>query len=71
MYLKYIINSNLFHNLPDLESKTLGCWCNPPKKFTKCEFFCYGCVLIQLYKIVKYHHFDTHMVQNILKKIIN
>jgi len=27
LYLNYIINSDLFHDLPELESKTLGCWC--------------------------------------------
>lgn len=72
LYLKYIIGSKLFHDLPELESKILGCWCDPPKKFKSLEgFYCHGCILVQLFKIVKYHNYDTVMVQNQLKKIIN
>ena len=67
MYLEYIINSDLIHDLPELGGKTLGCWCDPPKEMN--GFYCHGCVLIQLYKLVKSHHFDTKMVQLALKKI--
>jgi hypothetical protein len=69
LYFKYIINSNLFHDLPELESKILGCWCDPPKNLNNIQgFYCHGCILIQLFKIIKYHNYDTHMVQAVLKK---
>ena len=72
LYLTYIINSKLFHDLPELESKTLGCWCDPPKNYNDIKgFYCHGCVLIQLFRIVKYHNYDTVSVQKMLKEIFN
>ncbi|XWV26954.1 hypothetical protein QJ857_gp0095 [Tupanvirus soda lake] len=72
LYFKYIVNSDLFHDLPELESKTLGCWCDAPKKFENLDgFYCHGCVLIELFKIVKYHNFDTKTVQETLKNLFN
>ena len=67
LYLQYIINSDLFHDLPELKGKTLGCWCEYKKNIN--SFHCHGAVLVQLYKLVKYHNFDTKMVQSVLKKI--
>nr|AEX63081.1 hypothetical protein mv_L879 [Moumouvirus Monve] len=70
MYIKYIINSSLFHQIPELKNKILGCWCEFPKK--ECiinGFHCHGSVLIQLYKIIEKNNFDTYYVQSILKEI--
>lgn len=67
MYLSYIVNSDLFHDLPELESKILGCWCEQPNKIT--GFYCHGCVLIELFKLVAYCDYDTHYVQKILKEV--
>ena len=69
LYFKYIINSNLFHDLPELESKTIGCWCDPPKCIDR--IYCHGCILIELFKIVKYHNYDTIDVQKTLQRIFN
>jgi len=64
LYYQYIINSDLFHDIPELQSKTLGCWCNPPKNKSKNgEYYCHGCVLIDLYKLLAKNNFDTHAVQ--------
>lgn len=69
LYFKHIINSNTFHDLPELENKTLGCWCdyNPESQ----GFYCHGCVLLQLFKLVKHHNYDTQMVQQVLKNAFN
>lgn len=72
LYFKYIINSDLFHDLPELESKIIGCWCDPPKDIGSLNsFYCHGCILIELFKIVKYHNYDTIGVQKTLQKIFN
>jgi len=63
LYLKYIVNSNLFHDLSELESKVLGCWCDPPKKFNKIHFYCHGCVLIQLFNYLN----TIILIRNICK----
>ena len=69
LYFQYIINSDLFHDIPELNGKTLGCWCdcNPNQE----GFYCHGCILIQLFKIIKYHNYDTKMVQNVLRNVFN
>ena len=67
MYFKYIINSELFHDIPELAGKTLGCWCTHTNQTS---FYCHGCILIQLFKIIKYHNFDTRMVQQVLKNVL-
>ncbi|QGR53747.1 hypothetical protein [Moumouvirus maliensis] len=71
LYIKYIINSPLFHQIPELKNKILGCWCEHPKNGKIIGFYCHGSVLIQLYKILEKNNFDTKYVQNILKKIYN
>ncbi|BCS82909.1 DUF4326 superfamily protein [Cotonvirus japonicus] len=69
LFLKYIIQSKLFHEIPKLSGKTLGCWCDIPKTNIIPIFFCHGCVLIQLYKIIASNNFDTHLVQEILADV--
>jgi len=70
LYFKYIINSDLFHDLPELQSKIIGCFCDPPMIFDNIDgFYCHGCILVQLFRIVKYHNYDTKSVQNALKNI--
>ena len=32
LYLCYIVKNELFHQIPSLAGKTLGCWCDRPKK---------------------------------------
>ncbi|AEQ32614.1 hypothetical protein [Acanthamoeba polyphaga mimivirus] len=71
MYIKYIINSELFHDIPELEGKILGCWCEPNKKCINNEFFCHGSILIQLFHIIKQNNYNTKYVQKILKIIYN
>lgn len=67
LYLEYIIKSNLFHDIPELKGKTLGCWCEYQNQND--GFYCHGAVLIQLYNLVKYYNFDTKMVQSVLLKM--
>lgn len=67
LYLNYIIWSDLFHDIPELDGKTIGCWCEPTSKIT--GFFCHGCVLIQLFKLVERNNGDTHFVQSVLQKM--
>ncbi len=71
LFFKYIINSDLFHDLPELKSKTLGCWCDQPNNNNTSPFYCHGCVLILLFKIVASNNYKTHEVQSTLKKIFN
>lgn len=68
LYFKYIVNSKLFHDIPELANKTLGCWCDYNNQTT---FYCHGCILVQLFKIIKYHNFDTKMVQKVLKCVVD
>jgi len=71
LYLDYIIKSDLFHQIPELKGKILGCWCVEEKRksFNKeIEWLCHGCVLIELYKLLKAHDFDTHLVQDVLTR---
>ncbi|QTF49657.1 hypothetical protein qu_766 [Acanthamoeba polyphaga mimivirus] len=67
-YFKYMISSDLFHDIPELKSKTIGCWCDFPVNKIITGFYCHGCVLIQLYKLIEKYDFDTHKIQSILKK---
>ena len=66
LYLEYIIDSDLFHDLPELAGKTIGCWCD--YKGPTNGFHCHGSVLIELFKLVKDYDFDTHMVQSVLQR---
>jgi hypothetical protein len=72
LYFKYIINSDLFHDIPELNSKVLGCWCDPQKIFGSTKgFYCHGCVLVELFKIIKYHNYDTKKLQKDLQLLFN
>lgn len=42
LYKQYIINSNLYNELHELDDKILGCWCYPEQ--------CHGDILIELIK---------------------
>lgn len=42
MYENYIINSDLYDELPEIDNKVLGCYCKPNK--------CHGDILIKLRK---------------------
>lgn len=68
-YLEYIINSELFHQIPELESQVLGCWCDKPKD-NRHKFYCHGCVLIYLYKYISRKR-STRSAQKSLKKKYN
>lgn len=68
LYLHYIVNSDLFHDIPELGGKIIGCWCRPPKNY-HAGYYCHGQILQQLFRILKIHNFDTKMVQSVLKII--
>lgn len=64
LYFNYIVHSDLFQDLPELDGKTIGCWCD----FNNNGFYCHGSILIELFKLVKYHNLDTKFVQSVLQK---
>lgn len=70
LYLEKIIESDLFHDIPELKGKILGCWCVDPKMISNAKpngWLCHGCVLAELFRLIKAHNFDTHYVQSIIK----
>lgn len=70
LFLQYILESPIFHDIPSLSAKSLGCWCER-KNIPPNDAYCHGCVLIKLFQIIKLYDGKTNKALRELQKIKN